>query len=103
MEDIKSNNKSKIVVLGEEDFTLGFELVGIESNSLDKIEDLLRKESGIGIIIISQKDYDTLSIKIKNQIDKLIKPIVVILSDSDIKGNNLRNAIIKALGVDLMK
>lgn len=90
-------------VVGDEDFTLGFELVGIESKTMDKFESLISKGTDAGIVVIEQKDYDNLSIKIKGQIDKLIKPIVVILSQDDIKGGNLREAIIRALGVDLLK
>lgn len=90
-------------VVGEEEFTLGFELVGIDSKSLDEFENLISKGSDAGIVVISQKDYDTLSIRVRNQIDKLIQPIVVILSEEDIKGGNLRAAIIRALGVDLLK
>lgn len=94
---------NKIAVVGDEDFTLGFELVGIESFLMDKFETLINKSSDYGIVVISQKDYDSLSIKLKNQVDKLLKPIVVILSEDDIKGGNLRDSIIRALGVDLMK
>lgn len=93
----------KIVVIGEEEFTLGFELVGVESYKLEKIEELLSKSNNIGIIIISHTDYNKLSLKIQNQISKLLKPIVIILSESDIKGNSLREKIIAAMGVDLMK
>lgn len=94
---------SKIVVVGNEDFTLGFELVGIESTTMDKFEELISNKSDVGVVVISQEDYNTLSIRVRNTIDKLIKPIVVILSQDDIKGSNLRDAIIRALGVDLLK
>ena len=94
---------SKIYVVGSEEFTLGFELVGVEAKSLDEFELLISKQSEAGIVIISQQDYDSLSLKVKSQIDKLLKPIVVILSKEDIKGGNLRDKIIKALGVDLLK
>lgn len=95
---------SKIVVVGSEEFTLGFELVGIEQFPLDKLESLIStKNNNIGIVIISQKDYNVQSQKIKNIIDKLIQPIIVILSDEDIKGNNLREQVMRVLGVDLMK
>lgn len=94
---------AKIIVVGDEEFTLGFELVGIEGEPLEKLDELISNKSDAGIIVISQKDYDTLSIRTKNTIDKLIKPIVVILSEDDIKGSNLKDAIIRALGVDLLK
>ena len=94
---------NKIVVVGNEEFTLGFELIGIESFELIELEKLISKGNEIGIVIINQKDYDSLSIKLKNDITKLLKPIIVILSADDIKGNTLKEKIIKTLGVDLMK
>lgn len=94
---------NKIVAIGNEEFTLGFELIGIESYELIELEKLISKGNDIGIVIINQADYDTLSIKLKNDISKLLKPIVVILSADDVKGNTLKEKIIKALGVDLMK
>lgn len=94
---------SKIFVVGNEEFTLGFELVGIDSKPFSEFEKLISKNSEAGIVIISSEDYESLSLKLKGQIDKLLKPIVVILSKEDIKGGNLRDKIIKALGVDLLK
>ena len=94
---------NEIVVVGNEEFTLGFELVGIKAYTFDKFEELISKNSSTGIVIIAQEEYETLSLKVKTLVDKLLKPIVVILSEDDIKGGNLRNAIIKALGVDLLK
>lgn len=94
---------SKIIVCGNEKFTLGFELVGIEAQPVENFETLISKSSDAGIIIISQDDYDNLTLKLKNSVDRLLKPIVVILSKEDIKGGNLKDAIIRALGVDLLK
>lgn len=94
---------SRIVVLGEETFTMGFELVGIEGYGIDKIESFLEKGSDVGIVVISQEDYDALSAKLKNQISRTLKPIVVILSENDVKGGSLREQVIRALGVDLLK
>lgn len=94
---------SKIVVLGEESFTLGFELVGIEAYSIDRLELILEKNSDVGIAVISQEDYDNLSTKLKTQISRTLKPIVVILSEDDVKGGSLREQVIRALGVDLLK
>ncbi|NQZ85066.1 MAG: V-type ATP synthase subunit F [Nanoarchaeales archaeon] len=94
---------AKITVCGDEEFTLGFELVGMDAYTMDKFETLISKNSDAGIVIISQDNYDSLSLKLKNTVDKLLKPIVVILSKEDIKGGNLRDSIIRALGVDLLK
>jgi vacuolar-type H+-ATPase subunit F/Vma7 len=94
---------SKIVVVGDEDFSLGFEIVGIEAFPLSKFEELINKKEEIGIIVIKRDDYEKFSIKVKTKVNRLLKPIVVIISEDDIKGNTLREQIIKALGVDLMK
>jgi len=95
---------SKIVVFGNEEFVLGFELVGIETYLIEELEEIIsNKESDIGIVVISSDDYEKLSLRIKNTISKLLKPIVVILSEDDIKGNSLREKIISAMGVDLLK
>jgi vacuolar-type H+-ATPase subunit F/Vma7 len=93
----------KIVVIGSEDFALGFELVGIQRENISKIEELISSKSDIGILIISSEEFKTLSLKLKNQIERLIKPLVVILSKEDVKGNSLKNQIIKSFGIDLMK
>ncbi len=90
------------MVLGREEFTLGFELVGIESGNIEDIETLINNKD-IGIMIISKEDYNSLSMKLKNIISKTLKPIVIILSKEDIKGNVLREKIISAMGVDLLK
>lgn len=94
---------AKIAVCGDEDFTLGFELVGMDAYTMDKFENLISKSSDAGIVIISEENYNNLSLKLKNIVDKLLKPIVIILSKDDIKGGNLKEAIIRALGVDLLK
>lgn len=94
---------SKIVVVGNEEFCMGFELIGIDAYSVSEIERLISKKEDTGIVVISREDYDSLNIRLKNDISKLIKPIVVILSKDDIKGDGLREQIIKALGVDLLK
>ncbi|MCA9486074.1 hypothetical protein H6501_03480 [Candidatus Woesearchaeota archaeon] len=94
---------TKIIVVGEEEFTLGFELVGIESKALSELETLMSGKEDVGIIILSQKDYETLSVRVKNAITKLLKPIVVIISEEDQKGNSLREQIIRTMGVDLLK
>ncbi len=100
---MENKTENKIIVVGDEEFTLGFELVGIESRQIKDIEKLISKIENTGIIILSQESYENLSLKIKNKIDSLLKPIVVILSKDDIKGNNLREKVMRVLGVDLMK
>lgn len=93
----------KVVVVGDEEFTMGFEIVGIESHPTEKFEEIIQQKETISIVVVNQKDYEGFSIKVKNQITKMLKPIVVILSEDDIKGSSLKEKVIKVLGVDLMK
>lgn len=96
-------SKDRIVVVGDENFTLGFELVGIDSITIDKIDTLFDKNGDVGIVIINKNDFDNLSLKQRGQVTKSLKPLFVILSEEDIKGNSLREQIIKSFGVDLLK
>ena len=93
----------KIVVAGSEDFTLGFELVGIESYTIDKLEELMKNDEEIGIIVISKEDHSNLDEKLKQKVATQKKPIVIVLSQEDVQGEGLRDKIVKVLGVDLMK
>ena len=93
--------KNTIVAVGDETFTLGFELVGLDIYSPDSLETLINRKD-IGIIILDENIHTTLSAKLKNRIESSLKPLIVILSTEDMKGNSLREKIIKALGVDIM-
>ena len=92
---------SQIVAVGPEEFTLGFELVGIGRRREEELEELLTQD--IGIIILNQDSYDKLAIAVQRKIDKSIKPIVVVLSEQDSKGGHLRDLVVRALGVDVLK
>jgi len=91
-----------IYAIGEEEFTLGFELVGIPARREEELEALL-SEQDAGILILSQEEYNKQHKRLQQKIDQSIKPIVVILSEEDIKGGRLRDAVIRALGVDVLK
>ena len=95
---------SKIVVSGSEEFSLGFELVGIEYFDLKNLESLIYDSShDVGVVILEKESYDELSVRMQAEIKRIIRPIVVILSKEDVKGDSLRDEIIKTMGVDLMK
>ena len=95
--------ENSIVVVGSQEFTFGFEIAGLKAFLPDEFSKAISKEEDNGIVILDQNVYDTLSQREKQQINTMIKPLVVILSQDDTKGSNLREMIIKALGVDLMK
>lgn len=98
---------SKIVVVGGEEFTLGFMLVGIKDivtdfntdETVNNVRSLLDNPD-VGIIIMQQEVFDEMPIKLKETLTKSVKPVVVLLSKKGDAGN-LREMIIKSIGVDL--
>ena len=92
-----------IVAVGDEDFTFGYEIAGVKAFSEHQFHEAISKQEGAGIVILQEEVYKNLSQKDKITIDTLIKPLVVIMSQDDTKGSNLREMIIRALGVDLLK
>lgn len=93
----------KIVAVGSEDFTFGYEIAGVKAFNEEGFHQAISKQEGAGIVILESEVYEKLSQKDKIMIDTLIKPLVVIMSSEDNKGSNLRELIVKALGVDLLK
>lgn len=96
---------SEIVVIGENEFTVGFQLAGInrvielDKDIEEKVASILNDED-VGIIITSPKTVDALSERIKNKLFKVVKPVTVVVSHEE-KEENLRKMIIKSIGVDL--
>ena len=92
-------------VVGDEQFVLGFKLLGInktrkiinEEDFEDNLNDMFRDKE-IGIIIIQPEYYKKLSTKTKLRVDTSVVPSVIVLGElSDI----LRDKIRHVIGVDL--
>ena len=92
-----------IVAVGSEEFTFGYEIAGVKAFSAEDFSKAMSKDENAGIVILDEKVYEKMSQRERNQIDTSIKPLVVIMSEDNTKGSNLREMIIKALGVDLLK
>ena len=95
--------ENSIVVVGNSNFTFGFEIAGLKAFSENEFNRAISKEENAGIVILDPKVHETLSQREKDLIDTMVKPIIMVLSEDDTKGTNLRDMIIKSLGVDLMK
>jgi len=94
----------EIVVVGGNEFTVGFQLAGIRVIEVDKdiekkVNELL-DDPGVDIIITSPKTVDALSERIKDRLFKVVKPVTVVVSEDE-KEENIRKMIIKSIGVDL--
>lgn len=92
-----------IIVVGNEEFTFGYEIAGLKAYKEDEFSKAISKQENAGVVILDPNVYEKLSQREKNQIDTLVKPIVLIIGEDDSKGTNLREMIIKSLGVDLLK
>jgi V/A-type H+-transporting ATPase subunit F len=98
---------SKITVIGDPDFNIGFRLVGIrdvvdvedESKLPEIIEGIIGKE---GVVVIKYDLYRNLSTPIKIKIEESLQPTFVKVG-GEAGVEELRDKIRKAIGVDLWR
>ena len=99
---------SRFMILGSEEFTLGFRLAGIkdiidvnESNSEKEIIKILT-EKVEGILVLDKITMDHISERTRNKLEDSVNPVAVVLAESNDQ-DNLRRLIMKAIGVDILK
>jgi|TARA_B100001971_G_C18132070_1_gene505400 vacuolar-type H+-ATPase subunit F/Vma7 len=91
-------------VLGGSEFTLGFRLTGIKKVIEFKDEkdaNAMMADKTIGVVIMDQKSFDSLSDFKKEEVTNNNEPVFVVVSDQP--QDELRNMIIRSIGVDLMQ
>jgi len=98
----------ELAVIGEPQFTMGFRLAGIR-NVIDAAPEeaeqqikLLMAQQSVGIIITSKTIMNSVNADMQKMLNESVSPVTVVVSDKDEMGN-LREAIKKAIGVDLWK
>jgi vacuolar-type H+-ATPase subunit F/Vma7 len=96
----------KVVILGESEFTLGFELSGVdasfklnEENPEGTIAELISNKD-IGLIILEEKTIAGFSEILREKISQSIEPVFLVLSLQD-TNEELKKLIKKSIGVDL--
>jgi vacuolar-type H+-ATPase subunit F/Vma7 len=94
---------TRVAVIGGEDLTLGFSMIGVDSFKKNDIEKLLVPDTEYGILLIEEKIFERLNLVLKRRMEFSRKPIVIILTEDKKGGINLREKIVKSLGIDLMK
>jgi len=99
-----NQDRKSIAVIGEEEFTLGFKLAGVQKvydteNYSEKIQELVERED-LGIVIVEQKDLEQLPSHVKRRIDGSVDPVVVPLSE-EAEAMGLQDKIKKVIGVEL--
>ncbi len=98
----------EIAVVGEPEFTMGFRFAGIrrvmdieEAQAETALKHMLT-EQGVGILITSQRMMNACTKEVQNMLNNSFSPVAVAVGEKDEMGN-LREAIKKAIGVDLWK
>lgn len=98
---------SRFIILGGEEFTLGFRLAGVNDivevneNTSEKEVKKLLDEKIDGICVVDKNTVDTLHERTKTKIEDSVKPVFVILSETA-EQETIRKMIIKAIGIDIM-
>ncbi|MFB6182473.1 MAG: V-type ATP synthase subunit F [Candidatus Nanohaloarchaea archaeon] len=101
---MNEEQKKKIAVIGDSEFTLGFRLAGVKKiydkeNFNQKIEKILNSEE-IGILIMNEKDRENLTKRKKQKVEKSVDPVVITLSE-EAESERLNEKIKKAIGADI--
>lgn len=97
-------DKKSIAAIGDEEFTLGFRLAGVQKvfgteNYQENIQDLINSED-IGIVVAKQSDLEELPSRIQNTVEESVDPVVVTLSEEG-EATGLNDKIKRVIGVDL--
>lgn len=99
---------SEIGVLGSDEFTLGFKLIGInkvfhseQGKAFETIRSTMQ-DPELGILVVEEDALEGMHPEDRQQIENSVKPVIVILSKRG-SSQSLRQSIIRAIGVDLWK
>lgn len=95
-----------LVAIGEADFTLGFQLAGVQKivhpNNLKEDIKFLLDDENLSIVLIDEVTFNKLDSRIKDEVINSIKPVFVTVSVTA-QHQELRKMIRQAIGVDLLK
>ena len=96
----------EIGVVGDDMFTNGFRLVGIEKwftvnekNTVDSAVNKALEDKDLGILVIHDKDWNHLETSVRRKLSNSVKPTVIAIGSEVDEG--LRDRIKTAIGVDL--
>ena len=94
-----------VVVLGSNEFVVGFKLAGIRETievSREPLKDIeeLRKRDDIGIVVIDEKIMEALEQHQREEIEDSVDPVFIPVS-TKVEQDSLRRLIKKSIGVDL--
>ncbi len=98
----------EIAFVGGSESVLGFNLAGVKKSYAANTEDELvskinevMTDSGVGILVLKQADYNRLPKRLQEQLSESIKPTVISIGTE--QSTEMREKIKRAIGVDLWK
>jgi len=98
----------EIAVVGTGDSIIGFSLAGIKkSYQASNEDDLISKinaamaDPNVGILVLTQKDYNKLPKRLQGQLAESVRPTVISIGTE--QSTEMREKIKRAIGVDLWK
>lgn len=98
----------QIAVIGTGDAVIGFTLAGIkkaydaasEDELISKIDEVMA-DPDVGILVLSQSDFNNLPSRLRGKLTDSVKPTVVAIGTE--QSTEMREKIKRAIGVDLWK
>lgn len=97
----------EIAVVGDDDFVLGYKLVGIRKTfpagdeEIESVVDGVLQDKGVGILIMSANSLGKVSAGARRRIMSSSHPVVISVGSEE--EEDLREKVKKAIGVDLYK
>lgn len=96
--------EKEILVFGNENFTLGFELIGLSNihrpeNPEEQVRDFMESDE-IGIVITEESLIRKIDSKLYNKVKNNVDPVFVLLSE-DQSHQELNQKIKRAIGADI--
>lgn len=96
----------EVVVVGSQDFIIGFRLAGIRKvyettpeTFEGKIREILEGQD-IGILVVNMMDVERLSAALRTELDESTTPVVIPVGTDE---GDMRDKVRRAIGVDLYK
>ncbi|MFB6114987.1 MAG: V-type ATP synthase subunit F [Candidatus Nanohalobium sp.] len=101
---MQEDRKKEIAAVGSEEFTLGFELAGVNKtfnpdDYTQKIQELTDRDD-LGIVIVDEKDLEQIPARIRRNVEESVDPVVVALSE-EAESERLQEKIKRAIGADI--
>ncbi len=103
---MNDEHKKTIGVVGDDEFTIGFKLAGIEKtfdneNFRETMEELMDRDD-LGILVVDENDLEELPKRMVREVESSADPVVVPLSE-DAESERLQEKIKRAIGADITK